>query len=176
MQLDDHQMPLFEWYLLEEEFVRRLKTVSAWIERYWPKHKHSPQELAQRVFSIIEIYPLELMLDKLVVEQSDGTCAGKVIYRYDYYIPYLGDDILWNLAPRGLLKWPEGEAFRRTLILVITCEPEFAEQLFRTSLAKIVDVLEAQAREIDDFHSTLWARINELLCIARENGLHALPS
>jgi hypothetical protein len=124
MELDDEQMPLFEWHPLAEEFDRRLRRVSASIERFWPKYGNEPQKLARQVFGWLEIHPLELLLEKWVVEKAfDGYCNGAPSYRYDHYIPYLGDDILWNLAPYGLLKLPEGEIFRRTLILVIRCEP-----------------------------------------------------
>jgi hypothetical protein len=177
MELDDHQMPLFEWHPLAEEFYRRLGRVSASIERFWPKYRSAPRELARQVFGRIEIYPLELLLGKWTVEKIfNGYCEGAPSYRYDHYIPYLGDDILWSLAPYGLLKLPEGEIFRRTLILVIRCETMVADQYAHLALAKIDEVLQAQTREIDAFHTTLAARVDELLYLAHRDGLHALPT
>jgi PAS domain-containing protein len=176
MELDDHQMPLFEWHPLSEEFDRRLRTVSAWMERFWPKFKNQPRELGQQIFSAIEMYPLELLMERSVVEVvPDGYCEGSPSFRRDQYIPYLGDHILWNLSPLGLLNLPEGEVFRRRLILVIRCEEKLLDRRAQQVLARIDEVLQAQAREISAFHSTLAARIDELLYVARRDGMHALP-
>lgn len=177
MRLEPFPMPLFEWHPLEDEFDRRFRSVARWIERLWPRYKRSPAEdLVRTVFGDIEIYPFELLMGELVVEEiPDGYFERAPAYRYDYYIPYVGDDVLWNLAPRGLLKLPEGELFRRSLILALSCEREPAEEEARKELARINDVLVAQAREIEAFHGTLMSRIEALVRLAHRKGLQALP-
>ncbi|HZF95695.1 MAG TPA: hypothetical protein VEZ20_12585 [Allosphingosinicella sp.] len=177
MKLDPEQLPLFEWHPLEEEFDRRLRTVSAWIERFWPQHKNDRRYLVEQLLAMTQIHPLELMLEKSTVEVvPDGYCEGVPCTRRDMYIPYLGDDILWNLSPRGVLKLPEGEIFRRTLILVIRCEEDNADREAELALTRIDEVLQAQACEIDAFHSTLAARVDELLYVAYRDGMHALST
>ena len=174
--LDDYQMPLFSRSLLYEELERRLKDVGARLGTGWQHYVDlSDLAIVRKQFSLAEIYPLELLFDQLVIEEKlDGLDRDtrEQVFRYDCYIPYLGDDDLWLLDPGGIDNHPEGETFRRNLLIVdrYTNRDEAAVAIKET-LSKIGGFIEAQTLQIYSFHAALPQRVHALVQAARGGQL-----
>lgn len=157
----DYQMPLFSHYDLMVEFDHRRddieQSIIGDVNIFRPKSVEARlEELCCRA----EICSLELRLNRqtMTVEKGgilEGT--GEQHFCYTAYIPFAGDEQLWQLRPGGFAGLaPDGEIFRRELILATSASSQGeGEQQIAESLERVQQAIAIQRGRIDEFHATL---------------------
>lgn len=104
-----------------------------------------------------ELLPLTLLLDEITCE----TNANGKLNTYTFSIPFIGDDILWDLYPVAPQETLLGEVFRGNLLLEFVAQDEpSARRYVKRDLAGIKEILRQQERRIEAFHQAVPAMIS----------------
>jgi hypothetical protein len=164
---DDYQRPLFSRCPLYEEIERRFRSVAPSLMAAWSRYKNLEDEVIEREqLACLDIFPPQLLFDsKVVYEIKDGILreSGEQVYRYDCFIGYEGDDELWDFSPLGLSDPPNGEIFRRTLIVSCAADRDYAIAEINNALLTIHCIAGMQALEIVNAQKALNAHIRALV-------------